>query len=94
MKYYNGGCFWVETGTTLQLHIMQGLSVFQKSFPYSVTGIFTFASQSLLHNPENSPHTGFYVPFQTAGAIKVIAGSGSAVFDFHIKSVSNTDAAL
>ena len=59
-----------------------------------MAGIFTFAFQSLPHNSENPPHTGFYVPFETAGSIEVIAGKGSAVFYFHIKGVSNTDTAL
>lgn len=59
-----------------------------------MAGVSAFASDSLLPYPENSPHTGFHIPFETAGAVEIIAGTGGTVFQFHTERISDTDAAL
>ena len=56
--------------------------------------IFTFTSDSLLHHPENTPHTGFHIPSQTAGAIQVVSRATCSVLQFHLKAISYADGSL
>lgn len=55
------------------------------------TYIFAPASNSSPHDTEYSPHSRLYIPFKISRAVQVISRTGGAVFQFHIKSVSNAD---
>lgn len=74
--------------------ILLYLPVLTYIFPHLTADIFTFAFDSLLIHSENPPHSGFHIPFQTAGAVKVIPGAGGSVHQFHTEGISDTDAAL
>lgn len=41
--------------------------------------ISAFTSDSLFLHPEDSPHAGLHIPFQAAGTIKVISGTGGFI---------------
>ena len=53
---------------------------FTYAFPQFAAGAPAFVADALFQHAEDSPHTGFYIPFHAAGAVEVVAGAGSAVF--------------
>ena len=73
---------------------------FVSSFGFAYTGncFLTYISAStanaLFQYPENTPHTGLYVPFQAARAVEVVTRLCGTVLQFHIVGVSNADGTL
>lgn len=73
-----------------------------KFLPYSLLSaseypsahFLTSAPEGMFHHPKDSPHARFNVPAETSRTIQIITGAGSPIFQFHVKTVSNTDSSL
>lgn len=55
---------------------------------------FTLVTKTVAQYAENAPHTGLHIPPKAAGAVQIVTGAGTAVYEFHVERISDTDSTL
>lgn len=81
-------------GQPISIHYKFLLYSLLSAFEYPSAHFLTSALAEMFHHPKDSPHFRFNVPSETSWTIQIIAGAGGPVFQFHIKTIPDTDSSL